>query len=494
MEEDDFGSTETELETAGGGELSLYVNRRLLRTTPRQNNPCLAAPALATPAGSAIEAGKWSAPFPMPIVAVHLHLLPNGKVLFWGRQPPQLWNRSTNTFTPLTQPHFVFCAGHAFLPNGKLLVAGGHIDNLVGLPDAALFDYATASWSVAPAMPRGRWYPTLTTLGDGQVVTIAGPDQSGTPVRTPDLWTGSQWRRLTGASLTLPVYPRTFLAPDGRVFYAGHLQRTHYLNTAGGGSWTFVANRLYGGRDHGSAVMYAPGKILFAGGARTTNTAEIIDLNQPSPRWRWTGSMAHARRNLNATVLPDGTVLVTGGTNGTDSNDETRPVHAAELWDPATGIWTVLASNTVVRAYHSTALLLPDARVLVAGGGEAGGVNRPPAIDHKDGELFSPPYLFKGARPRISSAPATTRYGRSFTVSTPDAASITKVAWIRLGSVTHAFDQNQRYVPLTFSATSTGIVVTPPANRNVAPPGHYMLFLLNSRGVPSVAKIQRVEP
>jgi hypothetical protein len=277
------------------------------------------------------------------------------------------------------------------------------------------------------------------------------------------------------------------------VFYAGELQQSYYLSASGSGSWTYVGDRLYGKRDYGSAVMYEPGKILYVGGGRTTNTAEVIDLNQASPRWQWTGTMAYARRLLNATVLPDGTVLVTGGSSGTAVNDETRPVYAAELWNPDTGTWTVLASNAVVRVKHSTALLLPDGRVVLAGGGEVVG-----ATDHRDAEFFSPPYLFNqdgtpAARPQISSAPGTTYYGQSFTVSTPDAASIAKVAWVRLGSVTHAFDQNQRYVPLAFTRTGTGVVVTPPASRNVAPPGHYMLFLLNADGVPSVAKIQRVK-
>lgn len=239
--------------------------------------------------------------------------------------------------------------------------------------------------------------------------------------------------------------------------------------------------------------MYEPGKILYVGGGRTTNTAEVIDLNGAAPRWQWTGSMAYARRQLNATVLPDGTVLVTGGSSGIANNDETQPVYAAERWNPTTGVWTVLASNAVVRVLHSTALLLPDGRVLFAGGGEVVG-----GTDHLDGEFFSPPYLFNpdgtpATRPRISSAPSTTFYGQSFTVSTPDAAGIAKVAWVRLGSVTHAFDQNQRYVPLAFNSTSTGVTVTPPANRNAAPPGHYMLFLVNAAGVPSIARIQRVK-
>ncbi len=491
---EDPGISETEVETTRGGTLELYVQGLRLRSQSNEGRPCALGPAASysVAASSPSESGEWAAPVTLPIVAVHLHLLPSGKVLFWGRNPPQLWDLPSNTFTSLTQPHWLFCAGHAFLPDGRLLVAGGHIQNNVGLADAALFSHTTAAWTVALPMARGRWYPTLTTLASGQVVAIAGPDQTGTRVLTPEVWTASGWRTLSGASLSLPNYPRTFVAPNGRVFYAGELQRTYYLNTSGAGSWTFVGNRLYGGRDHGSAVMYQPGKILYAGGARTTNTAEVIDLNQAAPQWQWTGSMAYARRNLNATVLPDGTVLVTGGTGGTTANDESQAVHAAELWDPGTGAWTVLASNTVVRAYHSTALLLPDGRVLVAGGGEAGAETGNPAVDHNDAEFFSPPYLFKGARPLITNAPTTTFYGQSFTVKTPDAASIAKVAWVRLGSVTHAFDQNQRYVPLGFTRTGTGVTVTPPVSRNLAPRGHYMLFLLNANGVPSVARIQRV--
>ncbi|MBA3522896.1 MAG: DUF1929 domain-containing protein [Gemmatimonadales bacterium] len=485
---EDPGFTETEVETAGGGTLDLSVQGQPLLSHSNEGRSCGSAPAAAYSgaASSSSEAGEWSAPFAMPIVAVHLHLLPNGKVLFWGHQAPQLWDPSANTFSPLPQPHLLYCSGHTFLPDGRLLVAGGHLQNHYGLPDAQLFNYATGSWSPAPPMARGRWYPTLTTLGNGWVVALAGRDQTSTPVLTPELWTGSGWRKLSGASLSLPYYPRTFLAPNGRVFYAGELQRTYYLQTSNAGSWTYLGDRRYGNRDYGSAVMYEPGKILYAGGGRTTNTAEVVDLNQ-APQWQWTGSMAFARRHLNATVLPDGTVLVTGGSSGTAISDETQPVYPAELWKPTTGAWTVLASNAVVRVKHSSAILLPDARVLLAGGGEYVG-----ATDHRDGELFSPPYLFGGARPQITSAPSTVSYGQRFTVSTPDAARIGKVAWVRLGSVTHAFDQNQRYVPLVFSRTATGVVVTPPTSRNVAPPGHYMLFVLSLEGVPSVARVQRL--
>src|SRR5437773_43882 len=171
--------------------------------------------------------------------------------------------------------------------------------------------------------------------------------------------------------------------------------------------------------------MYEPGKILYVGGGPPTNTAEIIDLNQSSPAWSFTGSMAFARRQMNATVLPTGQVLVTGGTSGSGFNNPVGAVHAAEMWDPATGVWTTMASNAVTRIYHSTTLLLPDGRVLHTGSGDGAG-----AVDELSYEIYSPPYLFKGARPSITgTTPNVVGYGQSLFVGTPDGASITKVTF-----------------------------------------------------------------
>jgi hypothetical protein len=166
--------------------------------------------------------------------------------------------------------------------------------------------------------------------------------------------------------------------------------------------------------------MYDDGKILYAGGATTTNTAEVIDLNQSAPTWRFTSPMAFARRHHNLTVLPTGEVLATGGVGGTTFDDVTKGVHAAELWNPETEQWTTLASNGITRGYHSTSLLLPDSRVLHAGSGQGAG-----APDERNAELFSPPYLSRGARPVISSAPSEIRYGAGFRISTPQAAKVT---------------------------------------------------------------------
>jgi hypothetical protein len=186
-------------------------------------------------------------------------------------------------------------------------------------------------------------------------------------------------------------------------------------------------------------------------------------------------------------VLPTGEVLATGGVNGTAFDDVTKPVRAAEIWDPGTGAWTTLASNAVTRGYHGTSLLLPDGRVLNAGSGDGGG-----APNERNAELFSPPYLFRGARPTLTSAPSAVGYGVQFRLDTPDAASITRVTLIRLGAVTHAFDENQRFMRLSFTPDSKGLTVTAPSSSNRAPPGHYMVFILNGSNVPSIAKIIRL--
>jgi hypothetical protein len=435
---------------------------------------------------NAAVSGQWSGAFSWPIVAVHLHLLPNGRVLSWGHVgTPQIWNVQTKTFQTASSPSLLFCAGHDMMADGRLFVAGGHVRNGVGLPNVNAFDYRSASWTRLPRMRAGRWYPTSLTLANGEVVTVAGTDSSGAVVRTPEVWTGSGFRLLSTAQLALPYYPRMFVAPDSRVFYAGEEPTSRWLNTAGTGSWTTgprtVANIV---RDYGAAVMYEAGKILLVGGGDPpTRTAETIDLNAGAV-WRSTGSMATARRHLNATLLPDGTVLVTGGTSARGFNTASGAVLTAELWNPSTGSWTTVASNAVPRMYHATTLLLPDGRVLHTGSGDAGG-----AVDQRSAELYSPPYLFKGAGPSVTAAPSSIGYGQSFFVQTPDGPSVSRARFIRLGSTTHAFNAGQLLVNTTFGRTTGGLTVLAPSTRAKAPPGYYMLFLLNATGVPSVARI-----
>ena len=488
---EDPGFSETELETKAQGPVELYLDGERVTHRPNRDLRCGPPAISASVAGvSSPESGSWSDPFPLPVVALHMSLLPTGKVLMWGRQgSPQVWDPPTGTITAVPSPAWLFCAGHSFLGDGRLLVSGGHISDDHGLPDNTIFAAGSESWSRSTPMRRGRWYPTNTTLANGDVLITAGRDEAGVEVEEPEVWSASSGtvRVLTGARRMLPYYPRSFLAPNGQLFYAGEQQTTRYLNPAGTGSWTTVASRNYPVRDFGAAVMYDEGRILYAGGGRTTNTAEIIDLNSAAPVWQLTGSMAFPRRHLNATVLPTGEVLVTGGSSGTTFDDWTAGVRAAELWNPATGVWTTLAGNAINRTYHATSLLLPDGRILHSGSGEGAG-----APEQRNAEIFSPPYLFRGTRPVISDAPSSIAYGSSFTVTTPDAADIGKVSLIRLGSVTHAFDMNQRFQWLSFTRGAGALTLQAPASANRTPPGHYMLFILNGDGVPSVSKVVRI--
>jgi hypothetical protein len=454
--------------------------------------------------------GRWTPPFPWPHVAIHMHLLPNGKVLTWAREadgsepghgiaPATVWDPASGTFTDVTYTVIdIFCTGHSFLADGRLFISGGHIVDGQGIPNTTLFDSATNTWTPGPQMNAGRWYPTNTTLANGDVLIVSGVNAGGTN-NLPQVYEAASGtiRSLTSAVLGLPLYPRLFLAPDGRVVNVGPGQTTSYLDTSGTGLWTSFATSLWGYRDYGTAVLYDTGKILIAGGGDPpTATAEVIDLNAPTPAWRYTLSPMHyVRRQLNSTLLPDGKVLVTGGTSSPGFNNVAGKVLPAEIWDPVSETWTVVASMKVPRIYHGTTVLLPDARVLSSGSG------RPPGsggdFDHLDAEIFSPPYLFKAdgkkaPRPKVSSAPSNVAYGESFFVATTQAAKIRKVSWLRISSTTHAFNMEQRINFLTFTKVAGGIQVTAPSNPNLSPPGYYMLFLINDVGTPSIAKIIRI--
>ena len=434
------------------------------------------------------QVGQWSPFQTWPIVSVHAALLPTGKVIFYPySDDPRIWDPATASITAATAVGYnIFCSGLTLLANGRLFVGGGHIANNVGLNDASLYDAVTNSWSRQPDMNAGRWYPTTTTLADGSVLIVSGDIDTTVGVnRLPQVWSGGSWRDLTSAQIAVSLYPFMLLAPDGRVFNAGPQRTARFLDTSGTGTWTNSATTINTtSRGYGTAVMYEPGKVLLVGGADPpVATAEKIDLNLPIPIWQSAGTMSSARRQLNATILPDGAVLVTGGSSAAGFNNPAGAVHTAERWDPTNVIqpFTTMASATRYRGYHSIALLLPDGRVL-----SSGGDNEPNA------EVFSPPYLFKGARPTVSSAPADIAYGQSFVVQTPDAAAVTAVTLVRLSTVTHAFNMNQRFLRLTFSAGANQLTVTPPSVGEIAPPGHYMMFLLNAAGVPSIASIVRL--
>ena len=439
-------------------------------------------------AAQANVVGQWTYEFNLPFAPIHDVLLPNGKVMLWGKNLDQaLWDPVTKSMSTLPNPGYdLFCAGHGQLPDGKILVPGGHIADFVGLAKTSIYDPATNTWSPVPDMNAGRWYPSVTTLPNGDSLVVSGEidtHQGTNPLPQVYQRATNTWRDLTNAQLVQGLYPMMFVAPNGKVFDAGPTHITRYLDTNGTGQWTFVANRTFGWRDYGSAVMYEPGKILVAGGGANppTATAEVIDLNSATPTWRAVQSMSIGRRHLNMTLLPDGTVLASGGTSGKGHNNDTTPVTYAELWNPATQAWTRMADSGIARLYHSSALLLPDGRVMVTGGDWYGDV-----------QFYSPPYLFKGARPTVSGVPSTATYGQQVTITSAQAADIRKVTLVRLSSVTHAFDMDQRLNVLPFTAANGTLTVTMPANANLAPPGNYWLFAVNSAGVPSVGALVQV--
>jgi hypothetical protein len=302
------------------------------------------------------------------------------------------------------------------------------------------------------------------------------------------------WTDLPLASLSIPYYPHAFVLPNGKVAVTGTAEaavpaRVLDVPTQ---TWTTVDSRLF---DAYSSAMYLPGKILKTGKSTdsstsdpSTATAYVIDMTAATPQWRQVQSMANRRAYHVETVLPDGSVLVSGGGKTTGDYDVQNAVYAAELWSPTTETWTTLASMQSPRLYHGSALLLADGRVLVAGGGRSPG---PDPRDQENLEVFAPPYLFKGPRPTITSSPTVLLANQTFSVETPNAADISKVALVAVGNMTHGINMSQRYIPLSFTVSNGHLVVSPPSDSNVAPPGTYMLFILNSQGVPSMASFVR---
>jgi galactose oxidase len=460
---------------------------------------------------AATEVGAWSPVKTGKAVAVHIALLPSGDIATWqdagtskskpesgntlaflismapGKLPEATdWTPIPNTTTDL------FCAGQVLLPDGRVFAVGGQSGGYYfGVNSATVFDPVTRSWFVPPlnAMRYPRWYPSVITLPDGEILVLSGTKQgAGDANLIPEVWKSGigGWRELTGATAQLYTYPWLSIDPSsGKVYMAGP-QGSRFLDTRDLGKLTAGPPRNFALRKAGTFAVYGSGKILAVGGGddNTFRTAEYIDLLATKPKWTQTGSMANGRRYATATTLPDGTVLVTGG--GKDQIGPTG-VLPAELWRPSTGTWSDMAPMAEPRLYHSIALLLPDGRVLVGGGGR-----KPKAVDHADLEFFSPPYLFRGPQPTIVGAPARVTYGQAFVVQTPDAAGIANVNLIRLGALTHSVNASQVFYRAGFSLGSGYLNVTAPPNSNYAPPGFYMMFLLNRLGVPSVAKILQI--
>lgn len=482
--------------------------------------------------GSNVNAkGKWGSVINFPSIPVAAAVLPNGKVVTWAS-----WDRVdyasssgerektyTTIFNPATNEvqeelvvstnHDMFCPGIAMLSDGRLFVNGGGPDS----PRTSIFDFRTNQWSNAQDMNIGRWYNTSVTLPDGNVFTLGGNRSSENRTAPGELWNAlsGEWLEMGGTSSSFLLgydrsdeYPRMFVAPNGNIFVSGPTPMMH---------WFDLSNQYGSHQDAGLRsdddyaqnsvnVMYDQGKILKTGGATQftggvpSNTTYVIDINNGANA-RKVAPMKNARAFASGVVLPDGKVMVVGGnTSALEFNDD-GSILTPELWDPATEQWTELANHSVPRNYHSVALLLPDGRVFAGGGG----LCKPSPgycegdVNHPDAEIFTPPYLFDSngepaARPVISLLSGEIGYNWTFTVNMDDDMPIEKFNLIRLSSVTHSTNTDQRFLSLPFTSEGgNSYNLQAPENANIAPPGYYMLFALNNQGVPSVGKIIQIK-
>lgn len=305
------------------------------------------------------------------------------------------------------------------------------------------------------------------------------------------------WLSLTQAKLWMSLYPHMFLLPSGKIFFTGPNYFTYLLNLETG-HWEQPIWSLSTFRG-GTAVQYLPGKILKTGdnGLTSVPTSAVIDLSngESGPGWREVSqsSLMLPRVEHNMTILPTGEVLVTGGLR-LRTNIATA-VRQPQIWNPNTETWTdslLLAPDPVHRDYHSTALLLPDGRIL-SGGGDL--KSSPADTSRLTATIYWPPYLFDSEgnlapRPTITGGPEEIGYGQTFLLHVPDPEKIRSVVLMRPGCVTHAFNQEQRYVPLQFSIQPGTDLVTAvaPAHMNLAPVGNYLLFAVNQDSVPSIGR------
>lgn len=496
--------------------------------------------------------GQWTvAPFDAGISGLHAALLPTGaKGAIWflsyhdptghGHHSPQpaadgearvLDLASKTVSTPdYVGPHGhlpnLFCGGHAFLPDGRLLMVGGDREDQDRLRMLHTFTPGGAhggTWTDVDRMAQGRWYPSAVTLPDGRVLIVAGEKRVFTPpAANPntsyeifDPNTGQVGPQVSapllqgfGGSITFPF---VFVLPDGKVLMHGGTH-TVFLDLD---SFTFDPlqleaaprpgrnSRTYGFEGTSVLLPLLPdadppyrARVMMCGGGgpatvgmRTpaTDTTEILDLSDQPPAWTPAASMAAARVMPDAVLLPDGTVLVMSGSSAGFADNGANPVWETELFDPATGAWTSMDHTSVPRLYHATALLLPDATVLTSG---TDATWNPEVIPESELrlEVFRPPYLFRGERPKIASADEHMDYDTTFAVQSPDADSITSVALMRNGSCTHSFNSDQRHVGLAITARhGDALTLATPPNGSIAPGGWYMLFLLRD-GVPSEAE------
>jgi galactose oxidase len=471
----------------------------------------------------ATYAGSWGPTLSFPIVPVSAVVLPTNKLLTFSAYAPMAFDMTSTVTqvavydlatgivgqsTRIDVGHQMFCTGLTLLADGKVLINGGSSDSAT-----TIYDPVADTWTRGPRMTIPRAYQGNTLLSDGRVFTIGGSwhDAAGHKhgeVWAPDGSTGS-WRRLDdvlvdgiltddpGGVYRADNHAWLFGVSNGDVFHAGPSRRMNWITTGGDGSIRSAGTRADApDMMNGNAVMCDVGRILAVGGApgytnsAATDRAYAIDIRggRAAPvTTRRLPDMAYPRAYVNSVVLPDGCVVVVGGQAYAKAFTDTGAALPPELWNPATGEFTVLAPQAVPRTYHSLAVLLPDGRVFSGGGGLCGNCT----TNHLDGQILTPPYLLdedgsERARPVIASAPATAGPGSTITVRT--SGSTPDFALVRTSAVTHSVDNDQRRVPLT-ATTGDGVTytMTIPGDRGVVLPGYYLLFAMTAEGTPSIA-------
>ncbi|MGQ0778152.1 MAG: galactose oxidase-like domain-containing protein, partial [Pseudonocardiales bacterium] len=465
--------------------------------------------------------GQWELVPDLDIFVVHAAVLHTGKVLLWAGTAEvgdplvsRLWDPVTDIRTGQSYGEDLFCSGHAFLPDGRLCVAGGAPAG--SLASTHIFDPVAETWTKVADMNEARWYPTVLTLPDGRILAASGAGASQVEIYDAG---ANSWQLVAGATRAFQeLYPSLHLLPSGQLFYSrcGWAMadttdpQTALLSFTGptAGSWSPLGQQQFNDRQEGMAVIQidttvtpATTTVFVVGGGvsgaavdRNPQTVEWIDLTNPGPGTAWATpplTMNFARTNVNAVPLPDGTIFIVGGQRAGKWNFiDPDAVLEGEIFDPVTGAFSVTPTMQFPKQYHSIAVLLPDGRVLCAGGIDP--IN-PVQRDQRQMEVFSPGYLDAGPRPQITSAPATASYGAVLTVDTPEAGNIESAVLIQPNSVTHHTDAGNRWIRIPIVATAAASVdLQMPATATLAPPGYYLLFLVDSARVPSQAAFIRL--
>ena len=489
-------------------------------------NP-IAGAGLVPPVGpDAQRLGHFGPVLAWPSVPIHWGLTPDGRVMSFGATSDGqqggyrdyvVWDPARGSgpesflLLPNTTAVDSFCAGQWLLADtGETLISGGNqlIDGIngYGRTDVMRFNPVDNGVRLVTPMQVPRWYATTLADARGQVVALGGrvvpamPDgERAVAARVPEVLdpaTG-QWRLLDGAASDLAYglsmgswwYPRAWLGPDDRLFIVAHNGRLFSLDTAGQGSLTAWTPRLANVSAHLPAAMYAPGRLITV---RNGQQVSLIDINGARPVVSAAAPISRHRRFASGTLLANGQWFVNGGTSVEDNVLEGAHLQA-ELWDPDSGAWRDLASAALPRLYHSNAMLLPDGTVLTGGGGLPG------PLVNANVEIYYPPYLYRqdgsgepAARPVIDTTPQAVTWGESLALRTRSARPIARMTLVGASQATHAFNVGQRFQALKFRADGQRLRVSLPRDRRQAPAGYYLLFAIDTDGVPSVAKLLRL--